>query len=69
MSNFIEFNYDGTKRLVNLRGIQEIVKNHNGKGTIFFSDKEYFTPDEDYDDIIDMLYQAGLYWKGYKKHE
>ena len=70
MPNFIEVSSFGLKRLVNLRNVQEIYKeDSNGKCTMYFSDDDYFTPDESYDDIKNMLWKAGLYLEGNKKHD
>ena len=70
MTNFIEVSRFGQKRLVNLRNVQEIYKeDSNGKCTMYFSDADYFTPDEGYDDIKNMLRKAGQYLEGHKKHD
>lgn len=70
MTNFIEVSYLGRKMLINLRNVQEILKEDSrGRCTIYFSDANYFTPDEGYDDIVDMLWKAGQYLEGHKKHD
>lgn len=70
MTNFIEVSRFGQKRLVNLRKVKEIFKeDSSGKCTIYFSDADYYTPDEGYDDIKDMLWKAGQYWGGHKKYD
>lgn len=70
MTNFIEVSRFGLKRLVNLRNVQEIYKeDSSGKCTIYFSNADYFTPDEGYDDIVDMLWKAGQYLEGHKKYD
>lgn len=62
MTNFIEVSRFGLKRLVNLRNVKEIyTEDSSGKCTIYFSDDDYFTPDEGYDDIKDALWNAGQY--------
>lgn len=69
MINFIEVGRLGQKRLVNLRNVQEIYKeDSSGRCTMYFSDSDYFTPDEGYDDIKDMLWKAGQYLEGQKTH-
>ena len=70
MTNFIEVSRLGQKRLVNLRNVQEIYKeDSNGKCTMYFSDDDYFTPDESYDEIKDMLWKAGQYLDMHKKYD
>ena len=69
MTNFIEVSYLGRKMLVNLRNVQEILKENSIRCTIYFSDANYFTPDECYDDIVDMLWKAGQYLEGHKKYD
>lgn len=69
MTNFIEVHYTGTRKLVNLRHVQEIVKDSSGRCTMYFSRADYFTPDEGYDDIVDMLWKAGQYLEGHKKYD
>lgn len=64
MTNFIEVNNAGAKRLINLRNVQEIIKYDGDRCKVFFSETDYFAPDESYDDIKNMLYHAGQYWKG-----
>lgn len=67
MTNFIEVSRLGQTRLVNLRNVQEIYKeDSSGKCTIYFSDDDYFTPDESYDDIVDMLWKGGNIRRGHK---
>lgn len=60
MTNFIEVNNAGTKKLINLRNVQEIMK-CGDRCEVFFSKTDYFTPDESYDDIKNMLWKAGQY--------
>lgn len=61
MTNFIEVNHAGTKKLVNLRNVQEIMKCGDRCELFFCGGADYFTPDESYDDIKDMLWKAGQY--------
>lgn len=61
MTNFIEVNNILVKRLVNLRNVQEIIKYDGDRCKIFFSEDDYFTPDESYDDIKNMIWKAGQY--------
>ena len=68
MTNFIEVNSAGTKKLINLRNVQEIIK-CGDRCEVFFSETDYFTPDEGYDDIKNMLWKAGQYLEGYKKYD
>ena len=70
MTDFIEVSYLGRKMLVNLRNVQEILKENSiGRCTIYFSDANYFTPDEGYDDIKNALRKAGQYLEGHKKYD
>lgn len=71
MTSFIEVRRFGLKRLVNLRNVKEIhtEDNSSGKCTMYFSDDDYFTPDESYDDIKNMIRKARLYLEGNKKHD
>lgn len=61
MTNFVEVNNIMAKRLVNLRNVQGIIKDDGDRCKIFFSDDDYFTPDESYDDIKNMIRKAGQY--------
>ena len=69
MINFIEVNNAGAKRLINLRNVQEIIKYDSDRCKVFFSETDYFAPDESYDDIKNMLRKAGQYLEGHKKHD
>ena len=69
MTNFIEVHHTGTRKLVNLLHVQEIVKDSSGRCTMYFLRADYFTPDEGYDDIVDMLRKAGQYLEGHKKYD
>lgn len=70
MTKFIEVSSFGQKRLVNLQNVQEIYKeDSSGKCVMYFSDDDYFTPDESYDDIKNMLWKAGQYLEGHKKYD
>ena len=57
MEQFIEVHIEGVKRLINLRWVEEIKKNSDGRASIYFAfDQNYTEVDESYNEIFSKIW-------------
>ena len=58
MEHFIEVHIEGVKRLINLRWVEEIKKNTDGRASILFkSDQNYTKVGENYSEILSKIWR------------
>ena len=64
MEQFIEVHVKGAKRLINLRWVEEIHKDPDGRATIYFEfncpnyiDQDYMEVDESYSEILSKIWR------------
>lgn len=58
MEHFIEVHIKDEKRLINLRWVEEIKKNTDGRASIYFAfDQNYTEVDESYSEILSKIWR------------
>ena len=64
MEQFIEVHINEEKRLINLRWVEEIRENRDGRATIYFAfncpdsiDQDYMNVDESYNEILREIWR------------
>ena len=58
MEQFIEVHIEGVKKLINLRWVEEIKKNSDGRASIYLKfDQNYTKVDESYSEILSKIWR------------